>query len=94
MARRLSVWGDWGDTIGDLNIETGKMNLKTFRERPKVGVYSESYALTHDKLAIGGVSGKIQLWDTISDKKLPTLRRQKSFEMGKKRPYLRISILS
>ena len=82
-AKTLIGLGDWGDTIGDLNIETGETNLKTFRERPKDRAYAESYALTHDKLAIGGVSGKVQLWDTISGKKLPTLRKQISFEMGK-----------
>ena len=63
------------------------MNLKTFRKRRKDRSDIESYALTHDKLAIGGVSGrnqgKIQLWDTISGKKLPTFRREISFEMGK-----------
>ena len=81
--KSLISLGDRGDTIGDLNLETRNMNLKTFRERPKGRAYSESYALTHDKLAIGGVSGKIQLWDTISDKNHPTLRRKMSFEMGK-----------
>ncbi len=79
----LNILGDWGDTIGNLNIETGEMNLKTFRDRPKDRAYAESYALTHGKLAVGGVSGKVQLWDTISGKKLPTLKRQMSFEMGK-----------
>ena len=93
--KTLISLGDWGDTIGDLNIETGEMNLKTFRERPKDRAYSESYALTHDKLAVGGVSGKIQLWDPISGKKLPIPRghsgqfeqgdvqEEMSFEMGK-----------
>ncbi len=90
-SKMLISLGDWGDTIGILNIETGEVKIKTFRERPQDEAYSESYALTHDKLAIGGVSGKIQLWDTmpgkiwdtISGRKLPTLRREKSFEMGK-----------
>ncbi len=81
--KTLTSLGNWGDTFSNLNVETGEMNQKTFRERPKERAYSESYALTHDKLAVGGVSGKVQLWDTISDKKLPTLERQMSFEMGK-----------
>ncbi len=82
--KTLIFLGDWEnrDTIGNLNIETGEVNLKKFREQPK-DKYSESYVLTHDKLAIGGVSGKIQLWDPISGKKLPTLRKEISFEMGK-----------
>ena len=82
--KTLISLGDWGDTIGDLNIETGEMNLKTFRERPKDRAYSESYALTHDKLAVvGRVSGKIQLWDPISGKKLPIPRGQSGqFEQG------------
>ena len=82
-SKMLISLGNWGKTIGNLNIETGKVNLNTFRERPKDEVYTESYVLTHDKLAIGGVSGKIQLWDPISGKKLPTLRKEISFEMGK-----------
>ncbi len=82
-SKTLFSLGDWGDTIGNLNIETGEMNLKTFRERPKDRAYAESYALTHDKLAIGGVSGKVQLWSPISGKKRPTFRRQMSFDMGK-----------
>ncbi len=98
--------GDWGDTIANLNIETGKMNLKTFRERPKDEAYSESYAITHDKLAVGGVSGKIQLWDPISGKKLPIPRGQSdqfeqgdvqeeiSFEMGKNDHILGIAFSS
>ncbi len=82
-SKMLISLGNWGKIIGNLNIETGKVNLNTFRERPKDEVYTESYVLTHDKLAIGGVSGKIQLWDSISGKKLPTLRKEISFEMGK-----------
>ena len=82
-SKMLVSLGNWGNTIGNLNIETGKVNLNTFRERPKDEVYTESYVLSHDKLAIGGISGKIQLWSPISGKKLPTLRKEKSFEMGK-----------
>ncbi len=93
--KTLISLGDWGDTIANLNIETGEINIKTFRDRPKDRAYSESYALTHDKLAVGGVSGKIQLWDPISGKKLPIprgdseqlaqgdLQTEMIFEMGK-----------
>ena len=81
-SKTLISLGNWGDTIGNLNIETGEVNQNPFRERPKDRAYRGSYALTHDKLAIGGVSGELQLWDTLSGKKRPTLRRQMSFEMG------------
>ena len=81
--KTLISLGDWGEKIGNLNIETGEVNLKNIRERPKNPAYSESYALTHDKLAVGGVSGKIQLWDLISGKKLPILRGHSGqFEQG------------
>ncbi len=94
-SKTLIFLGDWEnrDTIGDLNIETGEVNLKKFRELPKDS-YSESYALTHDKLAIGQASGKIQLWDPISGKKPPFFRghsgkfeqeniqKEMSFEIG------------
>ncbi len=83
--KTLISLGDWGDTIGDLNIETGEMNLKTFRERPKDRAYSESYALTHDKLAVGGVSGKVQLWDPIYSGQFEQedIQVEMFFEMGK-----------
>ena len=94
-SKTLIILGDWEnrDTIGNLNIETGEVNLKKFRELPKDS-YSESYALTHDKLAIGQASGKIQLWDPISGKKPPFFRghsgkfeqeniqKEMSFEIG------------
>ena len=59
-----------GDTIGILNIETGKVNQKNIKGRPNSKMFPESYALTHDKFAIGGRQTRIELWDVTTGKKL------------------------
>ena len=67
----------WGDAIGKLDVETGKGDVKNIEDRSwkKITRRSspEPYALTHDKFAIGGEVGKIELWDTTTGKKLSTL---------------------
>ncbi|MCG9128188.1 hypothetical protein JT359_11355 [Candidatus Poribacteria bacterium] len=102
--KTLISLGDWGDTISVFNIETGELNQRTFRERPKDRAYAESYALIHNKLAIGGVSGKVQLWDPISGNKLPIHREhsdgveqgnvlgETSFEMGRDEQILGLAV--
>ena len=65
----------WGDTISQLNIETGQENIKHLIERQFTGSRGpEVYALTHDKFAVGDRDGKIQLYDTSTGKMLSTLR--------------------
>ena len=65
----------WGDTISELDIETGQENTKHLIERQFTGSRGpEIYALTHDKLAVGHSDGKIQLYDTSTGKMLLTLR--------------------
>ncbi len=65
----------WGDTISQLDIETGQENVKHLIERQFTGSRgTEVYALTHDKFAVGNTDGKIQLYDTSTGKMLSTLR--------------------
>ena len=67
----------WGDKIGRLDVETGEADVKNIEDRSweKMTRRSspEPYALTHDKFAIGGQVGKIELWDITTVKKLSTL---------------------
>ncbi len=69
--------GNWGELISQLDVETKQRNVKniddrSFEKMPRR--YSpEPYALTDDKFAVGGQNGKIQLWDTMTGKKLSTL---------------------
>lgn len=67
--------GSWGGGISTFNIETGKVD-KTDLEGHEPGKIElpESYALTHDKAAVGKKDGKIHLWDTMTGKKLFNLR--------------------
>ena len=65
----------WGDTISQLDIETGQENIKHLIERQLTGSRGpEVYALTHDKFAVGNTDGKVQLYDTSTGKMLLTLR--------------------
>ena len=67
----------WGDAIGRLDVETKEANVKNIEDRSWEKIKSRSspepYALTHDKFAVGGQTGKIELWDTTTGKKLSTL---------------------
>ena len=76
--KTLVSLGNWGDSIGQLDIETKKGNVEKIQERSweviKRRSSSEPYALTHDKFAVGGTDGRIELWDTMTGKKLSTLR--------------------
>ncbi|MDE0682892.1 MAG: hypothetical protein OXI63_08265 [Candidatus Poribacteria bacterium] len=75
--KTLLSLGNWGDSIGRLDVETGQGNVKNIKERSweviKHRSTPEPYALTHDKFAVGGENGKIELWDTTTGKKLSTL---------------------
>ena len=67
--------GSGGGRISTLNIETGKVDRRDF-EGHKHGRIElpESYALAHDKAAVGKRDGRIHLWDTTTGKKLFSLR--------------------
>ncbi len=76
--KTLVSLGNWGDSIGQLDIETKRGNVEEIQERSweviKRRSDSEPYALTHDKFAVGGTDGRIELWDTTTGKKTSTLR--------------------
>lgn len=67
----------WGDAIGRLDVETGKTDVKNVKDRSWERMTRRSspepYALTHDKFAVGGQVGKIELWDTTTGEILSTL---------------------
>ena len=75
--KTLVTLGNWGDSISRLDIETGEANVQNIKERSWEVVKSrpapEPYALTHDKFAVGGEDGKIELWNTMTGEKLFTL---------------------
>ncbi len=61
------------DTIYRVDVETGETTATKMGKRPGY-MHLERYALTEDKIAIGNRDGKLELWDTITSKKLTTLR--------------------
>lgn len=67
-----------GYTINKLDIETRQVNVENVEVQalwPKgLQTYPETYALTHDKFAVGKSDGKIRLWDTTTGEKSFTLR--------------------
>ena len=75
--KRLISLSSWGDTISQLDVETGQGMIENLEERHfESGTrYAEAHALTYDKIAIGSIEGKIQLWSTITGEKLSSLRR-------------------
>ena len=67
----------WGNAINKLDIETGKRRgVTAIEDRSLEQRHSrrgpESYALTHDKIAVGGADGAITLWDATTGKKQRT----------------------
>ncbi len=63
----------WGSAINRLNVETGKRGVTAIEGR-SVGQMRgqrgyESYALTHDRIAVGGENGTITLWNTTTGEK-------------------------
>jgi WD40 repeat protein/predicted DNA-binding protein YlxM (UPF0122 family) len=74
--KTLLSLGNWGELISQLDVTTKQGNVKniddrSFEKMPRRS--PEPYALTHDKFAVGGQNGKIELWDTTTGKKLSTL---------------------
>ncbi len=78
--KTLISLGNWGDSIGQLDIETKKGNVEKIKERSweviKRRSLPEPYALTNDKFAVGLKGGKIELWDTSTGENLSTLNGQ------------------
>ena len=75
--KMLVSLGGSGDAIISLDIETGKVTAQPLFRNEPVGVFGSEggvYAITRDKVAGGRMDGKIQLWDTMARKALPTLR--------------------
>ena len=69
--------GNWGDSISKLSVETGAGIVNNIEDRSWEKIprrrMPEPYALTHDKFAVGGQNGKIQLWGTTTGEQLSTL---------------------
>ena len=74
--KRLISLSSWGDTISRLDIETERGIIENLEERQFASGtrYAEAHALTYDKIAIGSIEGKIQLWNTITGEKLSSLK--------------------
>ncbi|MDE0325585.1 MAG: sigma-70 family RNA polymerase sigma factor [Candidatus Poribacteria bacterium] len=73
-SKTLVSVSNWGDTMGWLDVKTGRGYVKKIEVRSGLQIpYPEIFALTEDKIAIGWGNGKIQLWDPKTGKKLSTL---------------------
>ena len=84
-----------GNTINTLDIETGKRSVTAIEDRSLEQMRGrqghESYALTDDKIAVGGGDGTITLWNRTTGEKWRTFTdmdapmppvRDKNFEAG------------
>ena len=75
--KTLTGLNNWGNAIGWLDIETGEKDRKNIDDRSFEKIRTrhspEPYALTDDKFAVGGQTGKIELWSTTTGQKLSTL---------------------
>ncbi len=60
-----------GDSISQLDVITGKMNVQHIEGRTGWD-YRDVFAITHDKLAVG-TENKTELWDTTTGEILSTL---------------------
>ena len=68
----------WGDSISQIDVETGTGSVKHIERRTEGSRPIEYYALTHDKFAVGGLTG-IELWDTTTGKMISTLQGRTQF---------------
>ena len=72
-SKTLVSLGWVGDRLVWLDVESGQ-NVKKTEAKFRMGIpYSDVFALTYDKIAIGWRDGKIQLWDPKTGKALSTL---------------------
>ncbi len=65
-----------GDSISQLDVITGKMNVQHIEGRTGWD-YRDVFAITHDKLAVG-TENKTELWDTTTGEILSTLEENRS----------------
>ena len=75
--KTLASVGGSGDAIISLGIETGRVTARPFSSPAPIGrlrPINRVYAITRDKIAGGRTDGRIQLWDTTTQKALPALR--------------------
>ncbi len=74
-SKTLVSLGNVGDTIGWVDVETGRGYVKKTEAQFGMGTpYPVVFALTEDKIAIGWDDGKIQLWNPKTGKALSTLK--------------------
>ena len=66
-----------GNEINRLDVETGEITVTEMEKNPKHPHFSDC-AITEDKIAMGSMEGRIEVWNTTTGKKLSTLR-----EIGK-----------
>ncbi len=71
-SKTLVVLNQAGDTIYWVDTDTGKSHVKKFENRLDSHP-NDVYALTHDKVAIAENSGILELWNSETCRKLPTL---------------------
>ncbi len=71
-SKTLFALSNKGDSIRQLDVETGKGNVKHIKGRTNWD-YKDLFALTHDKFAVG-TETKIELWDTTTGEILSTLK--------------------
>ena len=68
----------WGDSISQIDVETGTGSVKHIERRTEGSRPITYYALIHDKFAVGGLTG-IELWDTTTGKMISILRGRTQF---------------
>ena len=88
-SKTLVSLGNGGDTIGWLDVETGRGYVKKIDVRSGLRIrYPKVFALTEDKIAIGYGDGEIQLWDPKTGKVLSTLDEQATPEDMSEDPHV------
>ncbi len=66
-----------GNEISRLDVDTGEITVTKLEKKRKYPHFSDC-AITEDKIAMGSMEGRIEVWNTTTGKKLSTLR-----EIGK-----------
>ena len=69
--KTLFALSDKGDSINQLDVVTGKMNVQHIEGRTGWN-YRDVFAITHDKFAVG-TGNRTELWDTTTGEILSTL---------------------
>ncbi len=76
-SKTLIYLGKSGNEINRLDVDTGEITVTKMEKNPKHPHFSDC-AITEDKIAMGSMEGRIEVWNTTTGKKLSTLR-----EIGK-----------